>query len=79
MRCVVTIQKIIGVSGNVCNSRSKSTIELFQFYNCFLKQSKPPTIQNATTKFKTKQQKIDRYKYDISNDILNGKIQLEVE
>ena len=33
----------------------------------------------ANTKFKTIQQKIpiDRYNYDISNDILNGKIQLD--
>ena len=58
---------------------SESTIELYQFYNCFLKQSEPPTGQNANTKFKTIQQKIpiDRYNYDISNDILNGKIQLD--
>ena len=58
---------------------SESTIELYQFYNCFLKQSEPPTGQNTNTKFKTIQQKIpiDRYNYDISNDILNGKIQLD--
>ena len=36
---------------------SESTIELYQFYNCFLKQSEPPTGQNANTKFKTIQQK----------------------
>ena len=56
---------------------SESTLELYQFYKCFLKQSEPPTGQNA--KFKTIQQKIpiDRYIYDISNDILNGKIQLD--
>ena len=56
-----------------------STIDLYQFYNCFLKQSEPPTGQNANTKCKTIQQKlpIDRYNYDISNDILNGKIQLD--
>ena len=61
---------------------SESTIKLYQFYNCFLKQSEPPIGQNANTKFKTIQQKIpvDRYKYDMSNDILNGKIQInEVE
>ena len=48
-------------------------------YICFLKQSEPPTGQNADTKFKTIQRKIpiDRYNYDISNDILNGKIQLD--
>ena len=58
---------------------SEITIELYQFYNCFLKQSEPPTAQNANTKFKTIQQKIpiDRYNYDISNDILNGKIKLD--
>ena len=58
---------------------SESTIELYQFYNYFLKQSEPPTVQNAITKFKSIQQKIpiDRYNYDISNDILNGKIQLD--
>ena len=58
---------------------SESTIELYQFYNCFLKQSEPPTGQNVNTKFKTIQQKIpiDRYNYDTSNDILNGKIQLD--
>ena len=38
---------------------SESTIELYQFYNCFLKQSEPPTGQNANTKFKTIQQKIE--------------------
>ena len=39
----------------------------------------PPTGQNAGTKFKTKKQKIpkDCYKYDISIDGLNGKIQLD--
>ena len=58
---------------------SENTIKLYQFYNCFLKQNEPHTGQNANTKFKTKQQKIhiDRYKYDISNDIFNGKIQLD--
>ena len=58
---------------------SESTIELYQFYNCFLKQSEPPTGQNTNTKFKTIQRKvpIDKYNYDISNDILNGKIQLD--
>ena len=58
---------------------SESTIELHQFYNCFLKQSELLAGQNANTKFKTIHQKIsiDRNKYDISNDILNGKIQLD--
>ena len=58
---------------------SESTIELYQFYNCFLKQSEPPTGQNSNTKFKTIQQKIpiDGYNHDISNDILNGEIQLD--
>ena len=57
---------------------SESTIELYQFYNCFLKQIEPPSGQNANTKFITIQQKvpIDGYNNDISNDILNGKIQL---
>ena len=36
---------------------SESTIELYQFYNCFLKQSEPSTGQNANTKLKTIQQK----------------------
>ena len=78
-RCVVTIQKIIGVSGNACKDRTLAKAQLNQFYNCFLKQSEPPNGQNANTKFKTIQQKIpiDRYNYDISNDILNGKIQLD--
>ena len=60
---------------------SKSTIELYQFYNCFLKQSEPPTGQNANTKFKTIQQKIpiDRHNYGISNEILNGQIKLDEE
>ena len=55
---------------------SESTIELF--YNCFLKQSEPPTDQNASTKFKTNHQKYqDRCKYVTSNGILNGKVQLD--
>ena len=32
---------------------SESTIELYQFYNCFLKQSEPPSGLNTNTKFKT--------------------------
>ena len=58
---------------------SESTTELYQFYNCFLKQSEPPIGRKGNTQFKTIQRKIpdDRYKYDISNDIPNGKIQLE--
>ena len=39
----------------------------------------PPTGQNAGMKLKIIQRgiPIDTYKYDISNDILNGKIQMD--
>ena len=42
----------------------------------FLKQSVPPTGQNAGMKLTIIQKgiPIDTYKYDISNDILNSKI-----
>ena len=45
----------------------------------FLKQSVSPTGQNAGMKLKIIQKgiPIDTYKYDISNDILNGKIQMD--
>ena len=33
---------------------SESTIELYRFYNCFLKQSEPPTGQNANSKLYNK-------------------------
>ena len=60
-------------------NRRDTTIELHQFYDCFLKQSVPPTGQNAGMKPKIIQKgiPIDTYKYDISNDILNGKIQMD--
>ena len=56
-----------------------TTIELHQFYDCFLKRSVPPTGQNADMKLKIIQKgiPINTYKYDISNDILNGKIQMD--
>ena len=43
------------------------------------KQSVPPMGQNAGMKLKIIQKgiPIDTYKYDISNDILNGKIQMD--
>ena len=49
------------------------------FMIVFLKQSVPPTGQNAGMKLKIIQKgiPIDTYKYDISNDILNGKIQMD--
>ena len=45
----------------------------------FLTQSVPHTGQNACMKLKIIQKgiPIDTYNYDISNDILNGKIQLD--
>ena len=57
-------------------NRRDTTIELHQFYDCFLKQRVPPTGQNAGMKLKIIQKgiPIDTYKYDISNDIINGKI-----
>ena len=60
-------------------NRRDATIELHQFYDCFLKQNVPPTGQNAGMKLKIIQKgiPIDRYKYDIFNDILNGKIQMD--
>ena len=60
-------------------NRRDTTIELHQFYDCFLKQSVPPTGQNAGMKLKIIQNgiPIDAYKYDIFNDILNGKIQMD--
>ena len=60
-------------------NRRDATIELHPFYDCFLNQSVPPTGQNAGMKLKIIQKgiPIDTYKYDISNDILNGKIQMD--
>ena len=45
----------------------------------FFKQSVPPTGQNGGMKLKIIQKgiSIDTYKYDISNDILNGKIKMD--
>ena len=45
----------------------------------FFKQSVPPTGQNTGMKLKIIQKgiPIDTYKYDISNDILNSKIQMD--
>ena len=60
-------------------NRRDATIELHQFYDCFLKQSVPPTGQNAGMKLNIIQKgiPIDTYKYGIFNDILNGKIQMD--
>ena len=60
-------------------NRRDTTIELHQFYDYFPKQSVPPTGQNAGIKLKIIQKgiPIDMYKYDISNDIFNGKIQMD--
>ena len=50
-------------------NRSDTIIELHQVYDCFLKQSVPPTGKNAGMKLKIIQKgiPIDAYKYDISN------------
>ena len=50
-----------------------------RLFVCLKTSATAPTGETENTKFITKQQKItiDRYKYDISNDILNGKIQLD--
>ena len=73
--------KIIGVSGNVCNVKTDSIQQLNypNFMIVFFKQRVPPTGQNAGIKLKIIQKGIplDTYKFDISNDILNGKIQMD--
>ena len=51
-------------------NRRDTTIELHQFYDCFLKQSVQSTGQNAGMKLKIIQKgiTIDTHRYDISND-----------
>ena len=59
---------------------SESTIELHQFYDCFLNQSEPAMGESTSTTIKIKQKQdipIHRYKYAISNDILNCQIQMD--